>query len=169
MVQYETRYCQRGEDKPSRFAGFWPDLTPRFRSCTLAQDLAERYGRHCQMPILRALSEVQVFPFIIQALLDRFSYKAAVISLGLGYFAMGLIAVLLIKERVPIPKRTKNQAFVRRKVPFTFLKRNTFWLFTATIALTSLGNFLPSIYLPSYAADLGLSTSSGTLLVSIMK
>jgi predicted MFS family arabinose efflux permease len=86
---------------------------------------------------------------------------------GLGYGIIGLIAILLIRERIPVPKRTNTGP--RRKIPLGFAKRNTFWWFAATILLTSLGNFLPSVYLPSFAADIGLSSNTGTLLVSIMK
>ena len=46
--------------------------------------------------------------------------------------------------------------------------RSSFWSYAATITITSLGGFLPSIYLPTYAADLGLSRSTGTLLIILM-
>lgn len=139
-----------------------------------------------------------LFPFIIQSLLDRFSYKTAVISLvrtpvlhhnvfkyrvrvltphlplfpqALGYLIPGALAIYFIRERVPVPRRNaaSGQYAPRRKVPLSFVKRNAFWWFCATILSTSLGNFLPSLYLPSYAAELGLSDNKGTLLVAVMK
>lgn len=125
----------------------------------------------------------------MQGLLTKFSYKAAVISLvcmnllqimrhwltnplqALGYGLFGLFAVYFIRERIPV--RRNRQAYegadMPRRIPYTFLKRNTFYAFVLSILFTSLGNFLPSIYLPSYATDLGLSQSNGTLLVVMMK
>ncbi|KAK9899406.1 MFS general substrate transporter [Cystobasidium minutum MCA 4210] len=113
-----------------------------------------------------------VFPFIMQGLLNRFSYKAAVISLAVGYGIFGIVAVYFIRERIPVPRRNRQSAndadAPARRVPLTFIKRNTFYAFVFSILFTSLGNFIPSIYLPSYATDLGLSQTSGTLLVVMM-
>jgi len=78
--------------------------------------------------------------------------------------------VYFIRERIPVRRaRYEGAETAPRRVPFTFVKRNTFYAFVLSILFTSLGNFLPSIYLPSYAADLGLSQSNGTLLVVMMK
>lgn len=84
---------------------------------------------------------------------------------------MGAVAVFFIRERIPVARRApgSSQSAPKRSIPLTFLKSSPFWAFTGAMLLTSLGNFVPSIYLPSYAVDLGLSTLSGTLLVSMMK
>ena len=84
---------------------------------------------------------------------------------------MGAVAVFFIRERIPVAKRApgSSQSAPKRAIPTSFLKSSPFWAFTGAVLLTSLGNFIPSIYLPSYAVDLGLSTSNGTLLVSMMK
>ncbi|KAJ9101675.1 hypothetical protein QFC21_003013 [Naganishia friedmannii] len=42
-----------------------------------------------------------VFPFIVRALLNSFGYKAAMISLGVGFFVIGAIAIIPVKPRVP--------------------------------------------------------------------
>lgn len=96
--------------------------------------------------------------------------------------------MLLIKERIPLPPRNSPDAVKARKISefttrsfhafslshqtastdYGFLKRSTFYAFSGAIFFTSLGNFIPSLWLPSFAADLNLSTSDGTLLVAIM-
>jgi len=109
------------------------------------------------------------FPFIIEALLRRYSYKAAVLSLAIGYGVIGSIALFFVRERIPVPKRLRNAPPApRRKIPTTFLKRNTFYCFTGTILLTSLGNFLPSIFTVSFGSVLGYSSRQGTLVVAVM-
>ena len=72
-----------------------------------------------------------------------------------------------------------------RKVDPVFLKRSTFYAFTGTILISSLGNFIPSVWIPStlllflssfctndalpgYAIDLGLPESTGTRLIALM-
>jgi len=110
-----------------------------------------------------------VFPFIIEALLHRFSYKAAVLCLGIGYGVIGSVALFFVRERIPVPKRLRNaEPAPRRKIPTTFLKRNTFYAFALTIFFTSLGNFLPSIFTVSFSTALGYSSSKGTLVVAMM-
>jgi len=49
-----------------------------------------------------------------------------------------------------------------------FLRTSTFWLLQTGLAIESLGYFLPSIYLPSFARSLGLSSSIGTLLLALV-
>lgn len=92
---------------------------------------------------------------------------------ALGYGLFGVVAVYFIRERIPVPRRNRRGAYDEdaptRRIPLSFIKRNTFYAFVLSILFTSLGNFIPSIYLPSYASDLGLSQSKGTLLVVMMK
>lgn len=82
-----------------------------------------------------------------------------------------MIAIYFIRERIPVAKfgRRVGDQPERRKIPYkTFLGRSAFWSYGATIAVTSLGGFLPTIYLPTYATDLGLSKNTGTLLLILM-
>ncbi|KAJ9098597.1 hypothetical protein QFC21_004243 [Naganishia friedmannii] len=98
-----------------------------------------------------------VFPFIVQALLHTFGYKAAMISLGLGFFCVGAIAIIPIKPRVPTgrarsgeePLSTSGRSHSVPKIDWSFLRRNTFYAFGGSILLSSLGNFLPTVWIPS--------------------
>lgn len=85
------------------------------------------------------------------------------ISLAIGYALVGSIALIYVVPRIP-----PSRATARARIDWGFLKTSSFWAFTGAITLTSLGNFLPSIYLPSFATDIGLSTSESTLLIVIM-
>lgn len=108
-----------------------------------------------------------VFPYIMYALLTNFSYKTAVLSLAIGYGILGGIALHFIRERIPVPKRREQAP--KYHVPTSFLRKQHFYAFCGCILLTSFGNFLPAVYLPSYARDIGLSDDKGTLLVAMMK
>lgn len=87
----------------------------------------------------------------------------------MGYFIMTFIALFFIRERVPVVRKPR---FARQKrerhVPLTFLRSSAFWAFSGVVALTSSGGFLPSIYIPVFARDIGLGPQAGTLLVSLI-
>ncbi|KAI5477336.1 hypothetical protein MNV49_006478 [Pseudohyphozyma bogoriensis] len=109
-----------------------------------------------------------IFPFIIQALLDRFGYKTTMIALSLNYFIVGSLALINIKTRLPLPPRGSSAARQARRVNTSFVRHPAMWSFTGAILLSSCGNFIPSIWIPTYALDLSLSTKDGTLLLSLM-
>ena len=105
-------------------------------------------------------------------LIEGFSTRSTEAVLqAFSYAVLGAVAVYFIRERIPVTKRALAQSNspARRSVPYaTFLKRSSFWAFGATITITSLGAFLPSIYLPTYAKDLGYSNNVGTVLIVVM-
>ncbi|GHJ87124.1 hypothetical protein NliqN6_3526 [Naganishia liquefaciens] len=116
-----------------------------------------------------------VFPFIVQALLQAFGYKAAMISLGLGYFAVGAIAIPTLKPRIPAGRSRAIQSSLdpgershsRPKINWSFLRRSPIYAFAGSILLSSLGNFLPIVWIPTYAQDLGVNKPDGTTLLAI--
>ncbi|WVQ99021.1 hypothetical protein IAU59_006153 [Kwoniella sp. CBS 9459] len=110
-----------------------------------------------------------IFPFLMQGLLSRFGYKAAMIALGVGYGITGSIALIPIKRRVPLARYDfSGSGRQRPKVDWSFLKRKSMAIGTAVILLTSLGNFIPSLWLPSYADDLRIHNPDGTSLIAIL-
>ncbi|WRT63482.1 uncharacterized protein IL334_000387 [Kwoniella shivajii] len=110
-----------------------------------------------------------IFPFLMQGLLNRFGYKAAMISLGVGYAITGCIALIPINRRIPLSRYDQNGSSRHRaRIDWSFAKRKALYLGIMTIGITSLGNFVPSLWLPSYADDLGLHNPDGTALVAIL-
>ncbi|WVR03298.1 hypothetical protein IAU60_000289 [Kwoniella sp. DSM 27419] len=110
-----------------------------------------------------------IFPFVMQGLLNRFGYKAAMVSMGIGYGFLGLAALFAIRRRVPLSRYDHAGAERRRAtMDWSFYKRREFFLGTITILMTSLGNFIPSLWIPSYAEEIGLHKPNGTALIAIM-
>ncbi|WWC72506.1 uncharacterized protein I206_106468 [Kwoniella pini CBS 10737] len=112
-----------------------------------------------------------IFPFLMQGLLSRFGYKAAMISLGIGYAITGNIALLAIQRRIPLSRYSQDNSSKRRRRPridWTFLRRSALYLAIFTIALTSMGNFIPSLWLPSFVNEVGLNKPNGTVLIAIL-
>lgn len=92
-----------------------------------------------------------VFPLIIDPLLQGVGYKATMIGLGVGFIIIGHACLFFIKRRIPLPSRSDPDAAERRlhNVDWSFLKRSTMFAGTMTIFVTSLGNFVPNVWLPS--------------------
>jgi MFS family permease len=63
-----------------------------------------------------------------------------------------------VKGRLPI-----TQSNALRPVDFHFMKEVPFWLFEIGAVLQSLAFFLPPLWLPSFAASLGMPAFSGAL------
>lgn len=55
----------------------------------------------------------------------------------------------------------------RTRYDWTFLKKSPFWAFLACIFAISLGAFVPSVWIPTYAQDVG-AKPGGTSLIAIM-
>jgi MFS family permease len=87
-----------------------------------------------------------VFPFLLDGLLKRFGYKATMISFGVGYAALNAVSLIFIRRRVPL-----GGSVVRRrpKVEWRHLATWTFVCGFLVILLSSLGNFTPTLWIPS--------------------
>nr|ODN85941.1 monocarboxylic acid transporter [Cryptococcus depauperatus CBS 7841] len=110
-----------------------------------------------------------IFPFIMSALLNKVGYKAAMISLGIGIGILGSVALIPIRRRIPLSRYDHMQSGRRRRtLNWQLLKSTTMFIGVMTILLTSLGNFVPSLWLPSYANDLNLSKPNGTALIALL-
>ncbi|GFZ44356.1 hypothetical protein JCM24511_02078 [Saitozyma sp. JCM 24511] len=106
-----------------------------------------------------------LFPFIVAGLLS-FGYKPAMISIGLGWGIVAGICMIPIKRRVPIGRYDSTEP--RRERPsWKFMRSWIMWSAIATIGITSLGNFLPTVWLPTFAEEKNIKPS-GVALVSIM-
>ncbi|WWC92205.1 uncharacterized protein L201_007159 [Kwoniella dendrophila CBS 6074] len=114
-----------------------------------------------------------VFPFLMQGLLGKFGYRITMIVLGLGYAITGSIALLAVKRRIPLISRydqNSNNLTRRRRprVDWSFTKRSAFYLGAVIIGLTSMGSFIPSLWLPSFVDEMGLRKPDGTALIAIL-
>lgn len=87
-----------------------------------------------------------VFPFLLDGLLKRFGYKATMLSFAVGYTAVNAVSLVFIRRRVPL-----GGSVVRRrpKVEWRNLATWTFACGFLVIFLSSLGNFTPTLWIPS--------------------
>ena len=104
-----------------------------------------------------------ILPPIYTASLERYGHKATLVGWAIAVLILTTSGLLCISSRVP-PAETSKPA----TSDFDFLRKPLFWvLLTATI-VQGLAHYVPSIYLPSYALDIGSTPSIGALLVSLL-
>ena len=103
-----------------------------------------------------------VTPLSLQALLERFGHRTTLRGVAAFLFMTTGPLIPLLKGR---PGQQQN---VRLKTDWKFIKEPLFWIYSASNLLMGLGFFFPSLYLPSYASSLGLNTSKGALLLTLM-
>ncbi|KAK1230353.1 hypothetical protein PQX77_006563 [Marasmius sp. AFHP31] len=104
-----------------------------------------------------------ILPFIIQPLLERYGRRTTLLGLAVS-FAIGILPCFLyLKPREPVKQRTRHV-----KIDPSFLRRAAFWIIFGAPLIQGLGNFMPFLYLPSFASDLNLSSTVGTLTVALV-
>lgn len=123
------------------------------------------------------------FSFLAQALLRKHGFKIALVIFAAIIFAVPGAAMFLLKERIPdpLPRRSKLSAGDLPQHPIPegcclanwhgseriYYKRPIFYLLSTSNLIQAFGFYLPFIYLPSYAADLGYSATEGALVLAI--
>ncbi|KAI1335853.1 major facilitator superfamily domain-containing protein [Xylariaceae sp. FL0016] len=104
---------------------------------------------------------------IFSILLDRFGQRTTLI--GWAIFIAVIISggILTVRSR-PFSDPGHTGGTQEASSSWRPFKRPLFWLFVLSMTLQSLANNLPANYLPSYATDLGVSTSNAALLVTYL-
>lgn len=51
---------------------------------------------------------------------------------------------------------------------FNFGRKPLFWVLLTATMIQGLAHYVPSIYIPSYALDVGLTSTKGALLLSLL-
>lgn len=111
-----------------------------------------------------------IYPFVVQALLRKFGYKATMISLAVSFVLLNSFGLVWCKRRVALVTRSIGQKprRVRPKADWSFMKRRDPWVAMIYLTISCLGNFIPLLWMPTYAATVGIRNPDGAGLVSIM-
>jgi predicted MFS family arabinose efflux permease len=104
-----------------------------------------------------------VVPWLSQWLLDTYGFRTALRVFALILFVLALPSLYVMKSRLP----TSVSGRVR-PVDWTFLRRSPFWFFEAGVIIQSLAYFLPSLWLPSFSASIGLPSYAGPLSLCLL-
>jgi MFS family permease len=104
-----------------------------------------------------------VMPFIIQALLSRYGYKTTLRAIAVAMAILTGPLLPVFKGRLPASERIHTA-----KTNWSFLRKPLFYVYGLSTLVYGLGFFFPLLYLPSYATAIGLTSTQGALLLSVM-
>lgn len=105
-------------------------------------------------------------PFLMQALLNRFGFQKTM-WVWTGIVASTCFLAIIFMPMVPM-NHISNSPQRPRSIPWDFLRRRTFWVYSIAIVLQSSGYGLPQTYLNSYAHEVAsLSINTSTLLITL--
>jgi MFS family permease len=96
-------------------------------------------------------------------LLEKYGFRTTLRVWAATVLILSSPLIYFLRPRLPISPISQSPRY-----RLSFLKTSSFWILQIGVITESLGYFIPSIYLPPFAASLGLSSSIGTLLVSLL-
>lgn len=110
-----------------------------------------------------------IYPFAVTGLLAKFGYRVTMLSVAVSYVILVSTGLCFTKRRVPLIKRVGAiKKRVRPQPDWKFVKTREWWIGVTFMCVSSMGNFIPLLWTPSYAAQIGAVTPSGAALVAIM-
>lgn len=100
-------------------------------------------------------------PFLLEFLLARLGYKITLRGVAVAEFILVAPILPLLKGRLP-----PSQSSAARPVDFSFLTQPHFWVLTFSNLCQGLAYYMPALYLPTFAAALGYSSTVGAMILA---
>ncbi|THX59267.1 MFS general substrate transporter [Aureobasidium pullulans] len=103
-------------------------------------------------------------PPVCTLCLNRYGYKVTLIGWGIITFVVTSLGLLCVRPRLPVAAKPPPPSWR----DFDFAKKPLFLIMLLATIVQAIGHYGPSLYLPSFAADFGISTSQGAMLASFL-
>ncbi|KAK1973317.1 major facilitator superfamily domain-containing protein [Colletotrichum cereale] len=103
---------------------------------------------------------------VFSLVLERFGPRTVLTAWAI--LAASVISVCILFVRPRVTKYDKTTEESKEKVSWGSFKKPLFWLFALSMMLQGLASHLPAAYLPSYATDVGVSTTQAALLITYL-
>jgi predicted MFS family arabinose efflux permease len=104
-------------------------------------------------------------PFLLRVLLDHYGFRITLRLWTAIAAGSSILAIFLIPTH---PSSIPPSTHRTRKIPWQFLKHQTFYIYSIAIILQSSGYGIPQTYLSTYAHEVtSLSQTSATLLLTL--
>ena len=105
-------------------------------------------------------------PFLFRVLLNRYGFRIALRVWTAIAAGTSILTIFLIPTH---PSSISSSPHRTRKIPWQFLKHQTFYIYSIAIILQSCGYGIPQTYLNTYAHEVALlSQTSATLLLTLL-
>lgn len=100
-------------------------------------------------------------PLVLEALLSKYGFRTTLRAVAVAQFLLVGPVLFLIKGRLP----TSSSSSLR-PVDWGFFSQPLFWCFALSNFMQGIGYYIPSLFLPTFASNLGLSGTMGAILLS---
>ncbi|KAI9741507.1 MAG: hypothetical protein M1818_004313 [Claussenomyces sp. TS43310] len=104
-----------------------------------------------------------IIPFVLNYLLEKYGFRTTLRAWAVVLLVISSPLIYFLRPRLPISAVSESPHY-----GLGFLKTSSFWILQFGLVVESLGYFIPSFYLPTFARSLGLSSSIGTLLIALL-
>ncbi|OAA64858.1 Major facilitator superfamily transporter [Cordyceps fumosorosea ARSEF 2679] len=104
-------------------------------------------------------------PFAVQSLLSRYGYAVTLRAVAVALVVLTGPLLPFLRGRLP---PSASSAAASAPIDWRFLRSGLFWTYSLSNLLQGFGYFFPALYLPSYAAALGIGERAGALLLAVM-
>ncbi|KAF5381411.1 hypothetical protein D9757_009076 [Collybiopsis confluens] len=105
-----------------------------------------------------------VIPFVVENLLEKYGRRVALLSLAVAFLVLTIPCLPFVKPRVPVAQVVDVRSINTRFLTYTFYLRYIFPVFLVFSLLRITDPDLPFL---AFASDLNLTTTSGTLAISL--
>ncbi|KAI8069173.1 major facilitator superfamily domain-containing protein [Gongronella butleri] len=105
-----------------------------------------------------------VLPFLMTAVNAKLGPGWTYRILGFVCFGCDVLATILVKPRVPVPRQRKKLSDI---IQLEVLKNVNMMLFTVGSLVALFGYFIPYFFLPSYATYKNMDSTQGAALVAV--
>lgn len=102
-------------------------------------------------------------PFIIESLLERYGHRITLRAFAVAMTTLTGPLIPFMKSRLP-----PSQTSAATRQDWSFARSPLFFVYSTANIAQGLGFFFPSLFLPSYAASIGLGSRYGALLLALM-
>lgn len=102
-----------------------------------------------------------IIPLVTEWMLGRWGFRTAMRSWAVVSFLFISASFFFLKPRT----ENRSTGQISRGFDMRFLKSPAFWILQAGNIFQGLGYFMPILYMPSFAADRGWPTITGTIAV----
>ncbi|ESK90862.1 mfs monocarboxylate [Moniliophthora roreri MCA 2997] len=104
-----------------------------------------------------------IMPFVVERLLNAYGHKTTLLAMAVASVAFTLPCFPYLKPRLPVAQIVGPRSFDTR-----FTRSGPFWILFVPNSLQGLASLIPPLYIPTFASDLDLSSTSGTLVLSVL-
>jgi MFS family permease len=104
-----------------------------------------------------------ILPVVLEWLLQRYGFRTTLRVCALCFVALNFPILFFFKPRLPLSQATQSIKF-----DMSFWTCSDFLILQSGNVMSSLGYFMPAIYLPIFARSLGASTIEGTVTIILL-